>query len=165
MYAQIHWISPQVWRINVGKKKLVYEQRPVRNWERWSKPPQSKVSRSYEILKGTTYEGNGYPSWEWCLQVILIPWATKSRGRDFFKGGRFVAAWFSALFFFFLIYWFLLCFSFWSGSVALPPGKSSSFPLPSGSSFSKPCQDHVTSLLSPNPNILSLRKNYFSLKE
>ena len=54
-------------------------------------------------------------SWKWLLQVrkIIYPWATKSRGRDFFKGGRFVTAWIFALFFFPLIFLdFLFCFAF-----------------------------------------------------
>ena len=35
------------------------------------------------------------PSWKPFLQVRknIYPWATKSRGRDFFKGGRFVTPW------------------------------------------------------------------------
>ena len=68
---------------------------------------------------------------------------------------------FGPFLFSFDLFGFLLCVSFWSGSVALPPGKSSSFPLPSGSSFSKPCQDHVTPLL--DQTLISFYRRWFSI--
>ena len=64
-------------------------------------------------------------------------------------------------FLFLLIYLVLALFFFWSGSVALPPGKSSSFLLPNGSSFSKPCQDHVTSLLDQTLKFFSRQYSFF----
>jgi hypothetical protein len=75
----------------------------------------------------------------------------------------FVIPWFLALSFSFWFIWFLPWFPFWSGFVDLKPRRSSSFLLPSGSSFSKLSQDHVISILA-NLKTLFLRNILFSIK-
>ena len=45
-------------------------------------------------------------------KFAMVPSATKSRGRDFSKGGRFVTPWFSQLF----LFAFFLVFVRWFGS-------------------------------------------------
>ena len=57
----------------------------------------------------------------------------------------------------------MLWFSFWSSSLDLKPGRSSSFLLSSGSSFSNLSQDHVISILAQPQNYF-LRNIPFSIK-
>ena len=96
-------------------------------------------------------------SWKWFLQVrrFIYPWATKSRGRDFFKGGRFVTPWILPFSFsddflgFLVLIWFSVAMCFWNlGRSCLPR-------LYSGLSSSSSSQDHVIF-------ILDLIQYYFS---
>ena len=89
------------------------------------------------------------PSWKRFLQArrFIDPWATKSRGRDFFKGGRFVTTWILPFSFseFFLGFIDLVCFSmsmwFWNmGRSCLPRFYSGLSPLSSS-------QDHEIFIL------------------
>ena len=71
---------------------------------------QSQSNDMGAIFKKETRVGNGFLKWKY-----LYPWATKSRGRDFFKGGRFVTPWILP----FLLFWFVSSFASWFGFEAI----------------------------------------------